>query len=214
MFFNMSGTSILLDFMSSLAEEGRSLDSGDIMATMRGFLEDSELARIFFTDSGAGITINMWPWIISSVLLLVSFPLLAGIISNFHVPMKAFYNAAVTNYGHGRNDYDDDYYEDYDSYDRYDSRDRVRDRDRSRDRERNRDRDFRKRKNQRPLRPQYKQEEDEDYSYSDSWKDDDYFRDFKDSWDRQAKELPDTLAEPDMLSSWSDTVAQRVKLIN
>ncbi len=58
------------------------------------------------------------------------------------------------------------------------------------------------------------QEEDEDYSYSDSWKDDDYFRDFKDSWDRQAKELPDTLAEPDMLSSWSDTVAQRVKLIN
>lgn len=58
------------------------------------------------------------------------------------------------------------------------------------------------------------QEEDEDYSYSDSWKDDDYFRDFKDSWDRQAKELPDTLAEPDMLSSWSDNVAQRVKLIN
>ena len=39
---------------------------------------------------------------------------------------------------------------------RYDSRDRVRDRDRNRDRERNRDRDFRKRKNQRPLRPQYK----------------------------------------------------------
>ena len=69
--------------------------------------------------------------------------------------MTAFYNAAVQNYGHGRNDYDE-YYDDYESYDRYDSRDRVRDRDRNRDRERNRDKDFRKRRNQRPLRPQYK----------------------------------------------------------
>ena len=141
----------MLDLLSSLADSKgmeRSLDSANIVETMRGFLEDSELARIFFTDSGAGITINMWPWIISSVLLLVckslflkilikyprnqpfnrrslikstfclAFPLLAGIISNLHVPMQAFYNAAVTNYGHGRNDYDDDYYEDYDSYDR------------------------------------------------------------------------------------------------
>ena len=58
------------------------------------------------------------------------------------------------------------------------------------------------------------QEEDEDYSYSDSWKDDDYFRDFKDSWDRQAKELPEPVADPDMMSSWSETMAQRVKLIN
>lgn len=41
------------------------------MESMRGFLEDSELAKFFFTDSGAGITINMWPWIIASVLLLV-----------------------------------------------------------------------------------------------------------------------------------------------
>ena len=69
--------------------------------------------------------------------------------------MTAFYNAAVQNYGHGRNDYDD-YYDDYESYDRYDSRDRVRDRDRNRDRERNRDKDFRKRRNQRPFRAQYK----------------------------------------------------------
>ena len=39
-------------------------------------------------------------------------------MSNLHVPMKAFVSAAVDNYGHGRNDYDDDYYEDYDGYDR------------------------------------------------------------------------------------------------
>lgn len=211
----LSGTDVV-DFLFSLADSKdlqRSLETGDIMETMRGFLEDSELAKFFFTDSGAGITINMWPWIIASVLLLVSFPLLAGILSSLHVPMTAFYNAAVQNYGHGRNDYDE-YYDDYESYDRYDSRDRVRDRDRNRDRERNRDKDFRKRRNQRPLRAQYKQEDDEDYSYSDSWKDDDYFRDFKDSWDRQAKELPDTVADPDMMSSWSDTLAQRVKLVN
>lgn len=49
---------------------------------------------------------------------------------------------------------------------RYDARDRVRDRDRNRDRERNRDRDFRKRKNQRPLRAQYKVGEDRQIHYS------------------------------------------------
>jgi len=209
----LSGTDIA-DFLFSLADgKGleRSLDTGDIVETMRGFLENSDLAKLFFTDSGAGVTINLWPWIISSILLLVSFPLLAGIVSNLHVPAIAFYKAMEQNYGHGRNDYDD-YYEEYDSYDRYDSRDRVRDRDRNRDRERNRDKEFRKRR--RPLRPQYKQEEEEDYSYSDSWKDDDYFKDFKDSWDRQSKQLPDTLPDTDMMSSWSEAMEQRVKMIN
>ena len=65
---------ISLDFLFSLADgKGmeRSLDTGDIMETMRGFLENSDLAKLFFTDSGAGVTINLWPWIISSILLLV-----------------------------------------------------------------------------------------------------------------------------------------------
>ena len=129
---------ISLDFLFSLADgKGmeRSLDTGDIMETMRGFLENSDLAKLFFTDSGAGVTINLWPWIISSILLLVcespikwwwsgsglwysAFPLLAGILSNLHVPAIAFYKAMEQNYGHGRNDYDD-YYDEYDSYDRW-----------------------------------------------------------------------------------------------
>ena len=65
---------ISLDFLFSLADgKGleRSLDTGDIVETMRGFLENSDLAKLFFTDSGAGVTINLWPWIISSILLLV-----------------------------------------------------------------------------------------------------------------------------------------------
>ena len=65
---------ISLDFLFSLVDgKGmeRSLDTGDIMETMRGFLENSDLAKLFFTDSGAGVTINLWPWIISSILLLV-----------------------------------------------------------------------------------------------------------------------------------------------
>ena len=71
----MMNQTISLDFLVSLAESKglmeRSLDTGDIMDTMRGFLEDSDLAKLFFTDSGAGVTINLWPWIISSVLLLI-----------------------------------------------------------------------------------------------------------------------------------------------
>ena len=65
---------ISLDFLFSLADgKGleRSLDTGDFVETMRGFLENSDLAKLFFTDSGAGVTINLWPWIISSILLLV-----------------------------------------------------------------------------------------------------------------------------------------------
>ena len=58
------------------------------------------------------------------------------------------------------------------------------------------------------------QQEEEDYSYSDSWKDDDYFKDFKDSWDRQSKQLPETVADPDMMSSWSEAMEQRVKMVN
>ena len=65
---------ISLDFLFSLVDSKgmeRSLDTGDIMETMRGFLENSDLAKLFFTDSGAGVTINLWPWTISSILLLV-----------------------------------------------------------------------------------------------------------------------------------------------
>ena len=107
---------------------------------MTRILEDSDLAKLFFTDSGAGVTINLWPWIVSSILLLVcesqssssscimylvtclimyissAFPLLAGVLSSLYVPMTAFYKAVESNYHHGRND---DYYDDYD-YDSYD----------------------------------------------------------------------------------------------
>ena len=45
------------------------VENEDIIARMRSFVEDT--SKLFYTDQSAGITINMWPWLIAAVLFLV-----------------------------------------------------------------------------------------------------------------------------------------------
>ena len=59
--------------------------------------------------------------------------------------------------------------------------------------------------------------QDDDYSYSDGWKEDDYFKDFKDSWDRQSREITDNAAAAaadSLLPAWSEAGAGATGLIN
>ena len=45
------------------------LDNDELMSRMRGFVE--ETAKLFWTDQGAGVTVNLWPWIIVGFLGVV-----------------------------------------------------------------------------------------------------------------------------------------------
>jgi len=184
----MTAVSIVRDMLESLLEDDglekmRSLvTSPDLIQPMRGYVENT--AKLLFTDQSAGVTINLWPWIIFGIILVVAGPLIVGILSNLYVPMYNIYKAASS---YGRSDYDE-YYDD-DGYDRYDDRDRYR------------DRDFRRR------RKQSKRPREDDY-YNVDWKDD-YYRD----WDRQSKQLPDDFTK-NMVVGFTDTIANAVKLIN
>ena len=63
------------------------IENEDIIERMRSFVEDT--SKLFYTDNGAGITINMWPWLISAVLFLV------GKMSKVVVKNKLMQNADV-----------------------------------------------------------------------------------------------------------------------
>ena len=63
------------------------IENEDIIERMRSFVEDT--SKLFYTDNGAGITINMWPWLISAVLFLV------GKMSKVVVKNKVMQNADV-----------------------------------------------------------------------------------------------------------------------
>ena len=45
------------------------LDNDQLVSRMRGFVE--ETAKLFWTDQGAGVTVNLWPWILVGFLGIV-----------------------------------------------------------------------------------------------------------------------------------------------
>merc|ERR1712029_309841 len=149
----------------------------------------------FWTDTQANITVNLWPWIVTGFLVLISIPLFVTFFSNVYLPLVRFYDSYSQHSGYGRSDYDD-----Y-GYDRLGS-------------DRDRDRDFRRRRNRRPGKsPRHEQEDDEYSYYKDDWKNNDYYKDYKDSWDRQSKELPSS-SGVDMALDFSSSIANAVKMLN
>merc|ERR1712012_117991 len=187
---------LLIEQSYKVTMVGTALD-GDIIDKMRSFVEST--SKFFWTDQQANITVNLWPWIVTGFLILISIPLFVTFFSNVYLPLVKFYDSYSAQSGYGRSDYDD-YYDD--GYDRFGS-------------DRDRDRDFRKRRRGgRPGKsPRHEQEDDEYGYYKDDWKNNDYYKDYKDSWDRQSKELPSSVGV-DMALDFSDSIANAVKMLN
>ena len=72
---DMIGNDIIADMLQSLLEDDglermRSLvSSPDLLQSMRGYMEST--AKLLFTDQSAGVTINLWPWVIFGLILVV-----------------------------------------------------------------------------------------------------------------------------------------------
>ena len=45
------------------------VSSPDLLQSMRGYMENT--AKLLFTDQSAGVTINLWPWVIFGLILVV-----------------------------------------------------------------------------------------------------------------------------------------------